>query len=495
VLFKPRTLREVTHLIIAALLILSLSRPQIQRGVQEEPVDAKDILIALDVSYSMRAQDIKPDRYRYTVKVIDALLEKRPKDNIMLIAFTTNPLLLSPPTTDHTLVRTALKALNLDNILTKGTSLSHLFEKIASLKNVHREVVLMTDGGEEKNLEPLRDAIAKSDMQLTILALGTQQGTTIPKADGSMLKDKAGNLVISRINPLLKTLSHAVGGSYVSAADSPQESADAIIARFSDAGQNSVRKKHDTYTELYQLPLFVATLLFFMLHTRFSRYLLIVFALFGMELHASFFDALRLQNAYTHYQKQEYNSTRDALSNIKTPSLQQQFALGNTCYRLHRYKKAIAYYNNIRTTSPRIKQKLYYNIANAYTMLEAYDKAKIYYTKALQLGKDADAEHNLALVALLQNRHDAQLGIAHPKSQSGDSSKSDEPQDDTAKQNRQEDQPSSGSGSGGQTKQKSAQKQKEKQQLKLDESAQPQPLSSKVYELINKGYIREKQPW
>jgi Ca-activated chloride channel family protein len=62
------------------------------------------------------------------------------------------------------------------------------------------------------------------------------------------------------------------------------------------------------------------------------------------------------------------------------------------------------------------------------------------------------------------------------------------------KQTRDENQESSGSGMGGESK-KEKHSSKEKQRLILDENEEKQPLSSKVYELINKGYIREKQPW
>ena len=495
--FRPRSLRVVIHLLIMALLLIALARPQLPKGVQETAIDAQEILIGLDLSYSMRAQDLEPDRYHYAVAVIEALLKRRPHDNIMLIAFTTNPLLLSPPTTDHTLVSTALKALKLENILTKGTSLKRLFEKIASLPKVHREVVLLTDGGEERDLAPLTDAIDKSDMHLNILALGTPQGTTIPKPDGSLLKDKEGNLVISRINPLLKRVADAAGGVYLTPSTTPEASADAIIAHFEERTGTTERvtKKRYGYTELYQIPLLLAAVLFFMLHTRASRYLVLLFALLGIPLQAGLFDAYMLDRAYSRYQAHEYNATRSLLLKIENPSLQQRFALANTYYRLHRYKEAITLYKSIRSTSPRIKQKLYYNIANAYVMLKTYDKAKIYYTKALQLGDDADAEANLALVAQLQSRQASDLGIAHPQSQSSQNSRGKMASAKEEKAKQQEDQPSSGSGAGGQMRQKSTRKEHKKLWLEYENDTAPQPLSSKVYELINKGYIREEQPW
>ena len=228
-----------------------------------------------------------------------------------------------------------------------------------------------------------------------------------------------------------------------------------------------------------------------MLHTSAVKYLVILFSLLGIQAEASMLDGYYLHQAYKSYQTDDLNRTKKLLLEIETASLQSQFALANTYYRLHDYKKAIMLYRTIHTTSPKIKQKLYYNIANSYVMLKTYDKAKLYYTKALQLGKDSDTEHNLALITLLQKRKEEHLGIAHPKSQNSSNTANNAMQSDK-KQNHEEDQPSSGSGSGGESR---SGKKKEEKKLILDPEQESQPLSSKVYELINKGYIRETQPW
>ena len=103
---KKQKLTQVGHSIILLLILLSLTRPVIKKGLQERSLHARDIIIALDVSYSMQAEDVNPTRYIFAKQTIEAFLKQNPKDNLMLIAFTTNPLLLSPPTTDHTLLFT-----------------------------------------------------------------------------------------------------------------------------------------------------------------------------------------------------------------------------------------------------------------------------------------------------------------------------------------------------------------------------------------------------
>ncbi len=495
---RKRDLITTVHLIVLMLIVTALSRPALQEGLQERSMEAKDIIIALDVSYSMRAKDIEPTRYEFAKETIKSLLKENAKDNIMLIAFTSNPLLLSPPTTDHELINIALKSLNPEYILTKGTSLKKLFKKLASMNKgntSHKSLLLITDGGEDDDLNSLTDIVQKTNISLTVLALGTKQGTTIEKPDGSLLKDDKNNLVVSRINPVLERLASEVDGHYFTVSSSPKSTAEDLQDALSTNAQESetITKMQYNYTELYQIFILFAALLFLMVHTRAAKYLITLFILLGVNLEASMLDRYNLNKAYKSYKVEDFNNSKSRLKKIDMPSLESQFALGNTYYRLHSYKKALKIYMSIRSSSAVTKQRLYYNIANTHTMLEDYDKAKIYYTKALQLGEDEDSRHNLQLVALLKKK-ESQLGIAHPKSQSSDSSKS-ESGESAKEEARDEDQPSSGSGSEGENKTDEKDAKEEKKRLILDENQEQQPLSSKVYELINKGYIRETQPW
>ncbi len=484
---------HLIHIIILMLVLLSLSRPVQEQSLQLSNIKAKDIIIALDVSYSMRAKDLAPTRYDFAKETIKTLLEKNPSDNIMLMAFTTNPLLLSPPTTDHALINIALQSLNPEFILTKGTSLEKLFIRLSSMQLSQKNLILITDGGEESNLNKLIPLLIDADVSLTILALGSKQGTTIENKDGSLLKDKQGNLVISRINPLLEDLAYAIKGTYLSASSSSDATANSLdhILRKNNTKAEIIKKMQHHYAERYQWPLLLALILFLMLHTRAIKYLFILFALFGLQVEASFIDTYHLNQAYKSYDKQDFSSVKEHLKKIQTRSLQSQIALANAYYKEGKYTQAIKVYKSILSTSVKIKQQLYYNIANAYAKLEAYDKAKTYYTKTLQLGEERDALFNLKLIMLLSDKKDASLGIAHPKSQGSNTSKLKTQENDKEK-TREEDQPSSGSGAGGESKSKEKQ---EQAKLISDGNTEQQPLGSKVYDLINKGYIRETQPW
>ena len=205
---------------------------------------------------------------------------------------------------------------------------------------------------------------------------------------------------------------------------------------------------------------------------------------------ASFLDNYYLFEAYKSYQNKDYNRTLVHLKKIADISLQSQIILGDTYYRKEAYQKAIERYKSIQSTSIEIKQHLYYNIANAYVKLSQYDQARRYYAKVLQLGEDSEARDNLQLIALWSERKDGALGIANPKSQSSASTKSEK--ESTQDIQRDENQPSSASGG---SKESRREKNEKKEKLLSSQKEENHPLGSKVYELINEGYIYEKQPW
>ena len=217
----------------------------------------------------------------------------------------------------------------------------------------------------------------------------------------------------------------------------------------------------------------------------------IIFGILSPLLYASVTDEYHLYQAYKRYKTKEYNRSIEHLKKIDTPSLQSKMALADSYYQIKKYKKAIAIYKSVHSNSVTIKQQLYYNIANAYVKLLDYDHAKGYYAKVLQLGEDEDARYNLSLIALLSSKKEGELGIAQPKSQTASASKSNEQSDKETK--NQEEKPSGGSGGDGKSSKTKNKKKGEK--LMSNHKEEKHPLSSKVYELINEGYIYEKQPW
>lgn len=485
-IYHHKNIIETTHIIILILLTISLSRPIFNKEVKSQEIEAKDIIIALDLSFSMNATDIFPNRYDYSKEVIKYIIQNSISDNIMLIGFTTNPLLLSPPTTDHQLIERALNSINRDYILTRGTSLNKLFNKVADISIINKNLILITDGGEENNFESLYTIITNNKINLTTLGLGTKVGTTLKKSDGSLLKDYQGNLVISRVNPILKELSD----NYLTPVSTPKDVANKILNIINKNYEvQKILKRQSSFIELYQIPLFLATILFLIIHTRAIKYLIILISLFSTQLNASILDNIYLSLAYKSYSKHDFNSSITYLKSINNISLESQLALANSYYKNVRFKRALDIYKSIKTKDKNIKQQIYYNMANCYTQLKKYNRAKELYIKSLWLGEDNDSLHNLSLVIMRKTEIDALSKLLKPLSKKSSSSDGESSDDESSNSENS----SSGSGSG--SKKSKNNKEDEKKILIESKESEKQPISSKVYDLINKGYINEKQPW
>ncbi len=156
------------------LLTIALARPILDYSTQKEKIKSVPIVLSFDVSYSMRADDIKPNRLKATKEIIYQFLRRNSKDKnrVSLIAFTSNPLILTPFTFDNRLIFEALQSLKEKNILTKGTDINKLIERVLKLPHRDKLLIIFTDGGDERIREEILSKIKKE--KLKILTIGMQ---------------------------------------------------------------------------------------------------------------------------------------------------------------------------------------------------------------------------------------------------------------------------------------------------------------------------------
>ena len=147
---KKKSLQQYLRWIAFVLLIFSVSRPVFFEIKSKEILPAHSIILGIDLSASMNANDIKPSRAKASRATIKSFLLNNLYDQISLVGFTTNPLLLSPSTTDHKLVALALDSMKSEYILTKGTSIKKLLEKITEFPDKEKILILFSDGGDEQ---------------------------------------------------------------------------------------------------------------------------------------------------------------------------------------------------------------------------------------------------------------------------------------------------------------------------------------------------------
>ena len=482
-------------------MLLALSRPVIPNALEEQNIDAKDYIIALDASFSMQAKDLLPTRYDVAKENIEKIITTLKKDRFSIFAFTTNSMLISPPTTDATISMQALNSLEPKYILTKGTSLLGLFKTLAKTSYRSKEVIIFSDGGEDQNLAHLVSLCKTNNIIPYIVATASSRGSTLTNEDKLVLDDKK-NLVISRENPLLKPLASECGGKYYQL-QSSKDISQSIIADLQKGKDTiAVKTKVRSYKELYFIPLFLALLTFFLAVTKLHQlYIFIPFLLLPHPSEASMlFDFYHNAQAKSAYTQKEFISSAKEFQNM-SPTVGSYYNSGVAYYKAGAYKKAMQYFSQIKTPNRVLKSKLFYNMGNVAIKLKRYKLAIAYYKKSLALHDDKDALYNLSLLYKLapKEKKDLSKMLAHKaKKQKKEeekhkqkSQKSKKTKKSGAGANQKASQKSAGSGSN----KKKKKKENENLQLVKKKNKSKYKLGYHAYELINKGYTNEIHPW
>ncbi|CAA6810977.1 MAG: Unknown protein [uncultured Sulfurovum sp.] len=513
---EKQKLSQNLRWMVLILLIMALARPVLFESMHKEKIEAHALVMALDLSVSMNANDIQPTRAKASREIIKTFLEREGQEQIALLGFTINPLLLSPPTTDRALVKLALENMNSEYILTKGTNLRKLFEKIAKFKDEVKKVILFTDGGDEVLDEALITFVQKENIQVFAIAMATYQGASITQKDGTLLQNEEGHIVISKLNDGLETLAKESGGAFV-LFDNVANTVKHIETwlKGQKALDEGLERESKQYFELAFIPLSLALVLFFLSATWFSKKLLALLILLGFNLQAEelltreawgegvekikpeakswgLFDVYYLQRAYSYYDKKAYAQSEKEIYKIKNRTLESQLLLAHSFYKQEKYQVAKSLLKGIKSTDKKIKQQLYYELGNCEAKLLYMERAKNYYVKALQLGEDKDALHNLEIVLFRLNEDSFKVGYTNPSSAEKSNTKQDDLEIEETKEPSKKSESTGGAGGKGNKQSKNStvtviSSNKEDNAKRV--------FSSKAYDLINDGYIGENQPW
>ncbi len=482
-------------------MLVALSRPVMPNALVEQNIDAKDYIIALDASHSMQAHDLTPTRYEVAKDNIRKIVQGVKKDRFSIFAFTTNTMLISPPTTDTAISMQALNSLDPNYILTKGTSLLKLFKTLAKTSYKSKEVIIFSDGGEDQDLAQLVSLCKTNNIIPYIVATASSSGATLTKEDKLLLDDKK-NLVISRENPLLKPLASACNGKYYQLQSNKDISQNIIDDLQKEKNTIAVTTRIRSHKELYFIPLLFALLTFFLAVTKLHQfYIFIPFLLFPQPSEASiFFDFYHNSKAKSAYTHKKFLHSAEEFQNM-SPTVESYYNSGVAYYKAGAYKKAMQYFSQIKTPNRLFKSKLYYNMGNIATKLKRYRIAISYYKKSLTLHDDKDAIYNLSLLYKLapKEKKDLSKMLAHKaKKQKKEeekhkqkSQKSKKTKKSGAGANQKASQKSAGSGSN----KKKKKKENENLQLVKKKKKSKYKLGYHAYELINKGYTNETHPW
>lgn len=210
-------------------VIIGLSNPQIGTKLEEVKREGVNIIIALDVSNSMRAEDLKPNRLERAKQAIGRMLDKLSNDRIGLIVFAGEAYLQLPLTNDYGAVKMFLSAIETSIIPTQGTNIGAAITLAQKSFNAeekrYKTVVVITDGEDHENdaIKTIKDARDEGIIVHTI-GMGSPEGSPIPTYAMGMQtgyrKDRSGNVILTKLNEkILQECAAAGGGVYVRASN------------------------------------------------------------------------------------------------------------------------------------------------------------------------------------------------------------------------------------------------------------------------------------
>jgi Ca-activated chloride channel family protein len=260
--------------VAAAFALLALARPQWGFEWEETTRVGLDILIAMDVSKSMLARDVKPNRLERSKFAVKDLVKKLNGDRIGLVAFAGTAFLQCPLTIDYNGFMLTLDDLTTSTIPLGGTSISGAIqEAIGTLKGVdqkYKVLVIITDGEElEGSAIKAAEEAARQGLKIYCVGVGTAEGELIPvtdeRGDRAYLADREGRVVKTSLNEdLLKQIALTTGGNYVHATSSEFGLSllyDKSISKLEKHDIESKMRKH--YQERFQIFLALALFLLF----------------------------------------------------------------------------------------------------------------------------------------------------------------------------------------------------------------------------------------
>jgi len=216
---KGLTYRWWLILIGGVLAVTALAGPSWNRVEQPVFRSEQAIVIALDLSRSMDAQDLTPSRLtRARLKILD-ILEARQSGQTALVVYSSNAFTVTPLTTDADTVAALVNSLSTDIMPSRGSYPVAAIEKSQTLLEqagvAYGEVLLITDGGTSPAAERAAADLQKSGYSLSVLGVGTSEGAPIPRAGGGFVTDRSGNIVVPRIEgTALRSLAAAGGGRF-----------------------------------------------------------------------------------------------------------------------------------------------------------------------------------------------------------------------------------------------------------------------------------------
>jgi len=404
--------------------VMSLAGPAWQRI--EQPVFRSDqaLVVALDLSRSMDAQDVSPSRMlRARLKILD-LLERRASGQTALVVYSANAFTVTPLTNDTDTIAALVNSLSTDIMPSRGSYPTAAIQKGQLLLEQagagFGEVLLITDGGSSPAAERAARDLRAAGFSLSVLGAGTKQGAPIPKLAGGFVTDGAGQIAVARLEERsLRELASAGGGRYATL------TSDASDLDYLLSGEVGIRQASDdalATDQWHEEGPWLALLLLPLGALAFRRgwLLILVAALLPVPeaAEASLWDDLWLTKDQQAQMQLEDGHADDAAALFENPEWQ---AVAQ--YEAGAFSESAARFSEQGDT------RSLYNLGNALARQTEFESAIDAYEEVLELEPDnEDAAYNRDLLKTLleqQAEQEQEGGKQESSDQSGESEDSE----------------------------------------------------------------------
>ncbi len=406
--------RNLLFFLMFLCFIIALSQPVVEEGKVKVQAKSADIMIALDISDSMRAEDVYPSRLeRGKQKILD-LLALSPQERLGVIAFARASYLVAPLSFDHRAVDFLVRQLRPAFITEKGTDFVQLLRSAGSMlaENEEKYLLILTDGGDGRDFDE-EIALARSEgIKVFVLGIGTGKGAPIKSSEGGFVKHD-GSIVVTTLNEAVASLATQTGGVYIESVASGEDIRTMFAEMTAKTRKRTLKEEEITrYIQLFYYPLGAGMILLLLATSSMSRResvhlplsLLFAALLLGApQARAGLLDFRLLDAANEHYAAEAYEQSSEAFEAYAKahPSPEAYYDLGNSRYKAGDYGAAARAYRKVQTTDADLQASALYNLGNSYARQgddASLEKALEAYDKSLALKEDPDVKANRELV-------------------------------------------------------------------------------------------------
>ena len=218
-------LKIITVALALSFLVIALVNPKMGTKLKTIKREGVDIVFALDVSRSMLAEDMAPNRLEKAKQIISKIIDKLGSDRVGVIIYAGNAYPLLPITTDHAAAKMFLQNANPDMVSSQGTAINEALKLAKSYfdddEQTNRYLFVISDGEDhEENVRYIADEATEEGIKIYAVGIGATEGAPIPiKRDGTLIgykKDRQGEAVITKLNEkTLKTIASDGKGEYL----------------------------------------------------------------------------------------------------------------------------------------------------------------------------------------------------------------------------------------------------------------------------------------